>query len=119
MSRHPLLGSRGAAPDRRHEGGRAQQDRARHQLQKVSLEKSLYLDSQKSHYLDSQRIQPRHSRQTAHQTEYDKIPVTDICKIFHRPKIFLFMENIFRLRHLTLTASLLQPRLPQMLALNL
>ena len=84
----------------------------------VELNMACYSTIYFQHYLDSQRIQPRHSRQTAQQTEYDKIPVTDICKIFRRPKIFLFMENIFRLRHLTLTASL-QPRRPQMLALNL
>lgn len=35
-------------------------------------------------HLDSQRIQPRHPRQTAQQTEYDKIPVTNICKISHK-----------------------------------
>ena len=37
VSRYPLLGLRGAAPDQRHEGGRALQDRTRHKLQKVSV----------------------------------------------------------------------------------
>ena len=69
---------------------------------------------------DSQRIQPSDPRQTA-QTEYDKIPVTNICKIFCNAQKYLFMENIFRLRRLTLTASPKprpRPHLPQMRSLS-
>ena len=90
------------------------------ETKRVSVELNIACYSQIYFQLsDSQRIQPGHPRQTAQQTEYDKIPVTDICKIFPRnAQKYLFMENMFRLRHLTLTASPQPRRRPQMRSLS-